>query len=105
VPRLGFWANGNEARVPYDVPDLLAAFAPQRPVLVVSPQLDREARLADVHWAVEATRTAWPANTPSGLEQLSPEDYNRFGPEMQTLVVSWLKKQAPPFITAAAAPR
>jgi hypothetical protein len=66
---------------------------------------DREARLADVHWAVEAARTAWPANTPSGLEQLSPEDYNRFGPEMQTLVVSWLKKQAPPFITAAAAPR
>ena len=93
VPRLGCFI-GQEARVPYDVPDLLASFAP-RPVLVISPTLDREAKVEDVTKAVEAARSAYALlGAEAKLEQLKPEDYNRFGPELQALVIEWLKKVA-----------
>jgi pimeloyl-ACP methyl ester carboxylesterase len=41
IPRLGFFV-GREDRIPYDFDDLIATIAP-RPVLVVEPQLDRDA--------------------------------------------------------------
>jgi len=92
LPRLGLFI-GHESRIPYDVHLLLAAMAP-RPVLVVSPLLDREAPLSDVTRAVESARQVYSLYNASGnLEQLSPEDYNRFGPEMQSLAIEWLKKQ------------
>ncbi|MCY3020724.1 MAG: hypothetical protein NTW87_17035 [Planctomycetota bacterium] len=80
--------------MPYDVHELLASFAP-RPALVVSPTLDREVNAADVTKAVEAARSVYALlGAESKLEQLRPEDYNRFGPELQTLVIEWLHKQA-----------
>jgi len=92
LPRLGLF-DGKETRVPYDIHNLIASFAP-KPVLVICPLLDREARAADVEKSVEAARAAFALlGAPEKLEHLKPEDYNRFGPEMQTLVVEWLKKQ------------
>ncbi|HYG77540.1 MAG TPA: hypothetical protein VEK08_21215 [Planctomycetota bacterium] len=91
APRMGLFV-GREAQVPYDVHNLIAAFAP-RPLLVISPQLDREAKLSDVTKAVESARAVYALHgAKDKLEQASPEDYNRFGPEMQTLVLEWLRK-------------
>jgi len=92
APRLGCFI-GQEARTPYDIHELLACLAP-RPALVVSPTLDREANLEDVTKAVTAARSAYSLlGAEAKLEQLKPEDYNRFGPELQTLVIEWLHKQ------------
>ena len=93
MPRLGFFV-GEETRVPYDVHDLFACLAP-RPLLVVSPQLDREATLEDVTQAVEAARQVYALyDVADRLEQVAPEDYNRFSPAIQALVVDWLRAQA-----------
>jgi pimeloyl-ACP methyl ester carboxylesterase len=91
MPRLGHFI-GHEDRIPYDLSDLLASFA-TRPLLVVSPQLDREAPPDLVTPAVEAARHVYTVcGAPGQLEQLSPEDYNRFGPEMQQRVLEWLHR-------------
>jgi hypothetical protein len=91
LPRLGLFV-GQEERVPYDVHHLLSCLAP-RPSLVVSPQLDREARLEDVTRAVQAAREVYALYGASDrLEQISPEGYNHFGPGMQALVARWLGK-------------
>jgi hypothetical protein len=77
----------------YDVPELLACLAP-RPVLVVSPQLDRDARLEDVTRAVQAARRVYDLyGAGESLEQLVPEDYNHFGPSVQSLVIDWLRRR------------
>lgn len=90
IPRLGYY-DGYENRIPYDRHLLLAAMAP-RPVCVITPQLDREVDGEDVTAAVEAARKAYGLFEASGrITQLTPEQYNNFGPEMQELVVEWLK--------------
>jgi hypothetical protein len=93
LPRLGFFV-GQETRVPYDVHHLFACLAP-RPLLVVSPQLDREAALEDVTQAVEAARPVYALyGAAERLEQVAPEDYNRLNPATKSLVVEWLIAQA-----------
>ncbi|MCL5999125.1 MAG: alpha/beta fold hydrolase, partial [Chloroflexi bacterium] len=92
LPSLGHFI-GQEERAPYDVDELLACFAP-KPVLVVSPQLDREAPPDLVTPAVEAARSVYALyGAADKLEQLVPEDYNRFAPEMQRLVLEWLRRE------------
>jgi hypothetical protein len=94
LPRLGLFL-GQEARVPYDVSHLLACLAP-RPVLVLSPQLDREAPLEDVTHAVDQARQVYTLyGAADRLAQVAPEDYAHLGPEMQALVVHWLHDVAP----------
>jgi len=90
IPRIGFFI-GKEDRIPYDVDSLLACFAP-RPVLVVSPLLDREADEKDITRSIEVARSVYTLyNVADKLQQISPETYNQFGPEMQDLVIGWLK--------------
>lgn len=91
LPRLGLY-SGREAEVPYDIEHLLASLAP-RPVLVVSPQLDREAAFEDVTVAVEGARQVYALyGAADRLQQAVPEDYGRLGPQAQGLVIDWLKK-------------
>ena len=93
LPRLGFF-EGQAARIPYDLDDLLGALAP-RPTLVVSPTLDREAPLERVTQMVERARAAFTAQGAGArLAQMAPVDYNRFVPHMQELVATWLREQA-----------
>ena len=54
IPKLGFFV-GHESQIPYDYQDLLGMIAP-RPVLVVQPQLDRDATPADVESAVRQAK-------------------------------------------------
>lgn len=90
IPRLGLFIR-KEDKVPYDVDSLLACFAP-KPVLVISPVLDREADVEDVTRSVEIARSIYTLyNATDKLQQMTPETYNQFGPEMQDLVIKWLK--------------
>ncbi|HEY3288600.1 MAG TPA: hypothetical protein VGK87_00595 [Anaerolineae bacterium] len=91
LPRLGLFEQQPD-RIPYDVSDLLACYAPH-PVLVVSPQLDREAPPELVTPAVDAARHIYALhNALDRLTHVSPEDYNHFGPSQQALVLDWLQR-------------
>jgi len=91
LPRLGFFV-GNEARVPYDFHEILACIAP-RPILVIAPVMDQDAILADVKKSVEHTRKIYSLyDTPGKIQIFSPDDYNRFSPEMREKTYEWLQK-------------
>jgi len=96
IPRLGFFV-GHEAQIPYDFDELLAAIAP-RPVLVVAPQLDRDATPADVQAAVKQARKIYGlygADAKLGLDE--PWDYNRLPDKTQDRIVEWMAENlAPP---------
>lgn len=95
MPKLGFFI-GHEQSVPYDIHLLLGAIAP-RPGLVVSPLLDYQAPNKDVTQAVTAAREVYSLyDAASRLEQISPEDFNHFGPQMQQIVLKWLKERSTP---------
>jgi dienelactone hydrolase len=89
MPRLGFFL-GQEARLPFDFDEALAAVAP-RPVLLIAPTLDRYARIDDVQAEVQEAAKVWKS---FGREQAftldTPEDFNRFNRKMQARVQEWL---------------
>jgi pimeloyl-ACP methyl ester carboxylesterase len=90
VPRLGFFA-GAEQRIPYDFDELLASIAP-RPVLVMAPQLDRDATFADVEAAVERARRIYKLyDAAARLEFYTPWDYNRLPEAHQQRLIEWVK--------------
>jgi dienelactone hydrolase len=92
-PRLGAYI-GNESRIPYDYHEVLAMIAP-RPLVVLSPQYDRENTIADVTHCVEEVRKVYSLyGTADQLQQLTPEDFNRYSPETQQLVNHKLKTMA-----------
>jgi dienelactone hydrolase len=89
IPRLGFFV-GHEAQIPYDFDDVLAAIAP-RPVLVVQPQLDRDASPAAVRQAVERAAKVYAKYGASGkLTLQDPWDYNRLPGQTQDEIVKWM---------------
>lgn len=91
IPRLGFFV-GQERRVPYDFHELIGVIAP-RPVLVLSPQLDRDAHPADVRTAVEQARKVYSlygAQAKLGLNE--PWDYNRLAENTQNWIIgTWMR--------------
>jgi dienelactone hydrolase len=92
IPRFGFFA-GNEAGLPLDYDEVLAAIAP-RPVLVVAPTLDRYAPVEDVKRAIGQARAAWSAKgRGSALRLDTPVDFNRFPTARQEEVFDWLEAQ------------
>jgi pimeloyl-ACP methyl ester carboxylesterase len=89
IPRLGFFV-GFEDRIPYDFDELLAAIAP-RPVLIMQPQLDRDATPADVHAAVEQARKIYSLyGAPEKLGLYEPWDYNRLPEKSQDHLIEWM---------------
>jgi pimeloyl-ACP methyl ester carboxylesterase len=90
IPRLGFFV-GQESRIPYDFHELLGAIAPH-PVLVLQPQLDRDANVADVHTAVEEARKVYALYGAAGkLTLQEPWDYNRLPEAMlRSVVDKWM---------------
>jgi pimeloyl-ACP methyl ester carboxylesterase len=90
IPRLGFFV-GNETRIPYDYDELIAAIAP-RPVMIVAPQLDRDANPADVRTAVERVRPVYELHGAGGaLELREPWDYTRLPASTQDALIAWMK--------------
>lgn len=91
LPRLGFFA-GQEARIPYDYHELLALIAP-RPVIVVQPELDRDAHVADVRLAVDKARQIYGLYGAANRLHLEvPWDYNRLPEKMQEQVIEEMTK-------------
>jgi dienelactone hydrolase len=91
LPRLGFFV-GQEAKVPVDYDEILAAIAP-RPVYLRAPTLDRYANVSDVRSAVERARSAYKrAGAPEALELYTPADFNRFRLEDQKEAFSRIRK-------------
>lgn len=91
LPKLGFFI-GSESRIPYDFDELISSIAP-RPVLVVEPQLDRDATPADVRGAVERARKVYAlydAQDRLGLDE--PWDYNRLPTAVQDSAIEWMSK-------------
>src|SRR5579862_9205886 len=93
LPRLGFFV-GHESQIPYDFDDLIAMIAP-RPVLIVQPQLDREATPSDVHNAVDQARKVYTLYSAGDHLTLSePWDLNRLPNSMLNDSVQWMLKNA-----------
>ncbi|MGA1982976.1 MAG: alpha/beta fold hydrolase [Acidobacteriaceae bacterium] len=89
IPKLGFFI-GHEAQIPYDYQDLLGMIAP-RPVLVVEPQLDRDATPKDVEAAVNQAKqvyTLYGAGDKLAIQE--PWDYNRLPNSMLDEAVKWM---------------
>jgi dienelactone hydrolase len=93
LPRLGFFV-GQEERVPYDYHEVLGLIAP-RPVLAVAPRGDIEATFADVMAALDRVEKVYTLlGAPGKLLRFTPDDYNRYSPELQAEVNQRLKAMA-----------
>ncbi len=84
LPKLGLF-HGKEAAIPYDYDELMAAIGP-RPLLVVSPEHDWHASIADVRACIEQVKGAHPA-----LTFEAPDDINRFQSAQHHRVIQWLE--------------
>jgi len=92
-PRLGAFV-GNERRIPYDYHEVLALIAP-RPLLIVTPQKDRESTLGDIEACLaEVAKVYDLLGMKDRLQHLAPDDYNRYPPEMHKEVNGRLKSLA-----------
>ncbi len=89
IPRLGFFI-GHESQIPYDFDEVVASIAP-RPVLVVEPELDRDASPAQVRQAVDRAGKVYTLY--GALDKLTlqePWDYNRLPSATQDEIVKWM---------------
>ncbi|MGH9445363.1 MAG: alpha/beta fold hydrolase, partial [Terriglobia bacterium] len=92
LPRLGFFV-GHEDRIPFDFDEVLALVAP-KPVLLVAPELDRYARVADVKREVEGPKKVYELlGHAEALQFETPTDINRFPRSMQERVFDWIARQ------------
>ena len=92
LPRLGFFI-GNEDRIPYDFNGILACIAP-RPVLVISPLMDKDAHYIDIAQCIEQVKKIYSlSGNAKNIQIFSPDDYNRFSPEMREKAFQWLHER------------
>ncbi len=92
VPRLAEYTYGT-TELPYSCGFLMASCAP-RPLLVVSPQFDRETPLGSITASVESARQVYSLRDASAqITQASPEDYNHLSNPVQQIVLDWLDSQ------------
>lgn len=90
IPRLGLFA-GSESQLPYDYDELIALIAP-RPVLIVQPQRDRDANIADVRAAVKRAQGVYTLNKAANkLDLHEPDDIGRLTNATQDKIIEWMK--------------
>jgi pimeloyl-ACP methyl ester carboxylesterase len=89
LPRLGKYV-GNEAAIPIDFPEILAAIAP-RPVLVVAPSLDWHHSQRTITRAVESSQGAFDRQHATNKLQLyRPVCLAEFNNDIQNRVTEFL---------------
>jgi pimeloyl-ACP methyl ester carboxylesterase len=94
IPKLGFFL-GHESQIPYDYQDLLGMIAP-RPLLVVQPQLDRDATPGDVESAVAHAKQVYSLYGAGDKLAISqPWDYNRLPNNTLNDAVKWMTSNLP----------
>lgn len=92
IPQLGFFV-GYENRVPVDFNEIVSCIAP-RPLLVISPTLDRDAHLEDINVCMKQVEKIYKLhNASANLTFLIPDDYNRFTQDSRELVYQWLDRE------------
>ncbi len=91
LPRLGFFA-GNEDRIPYDFPEIMAAIAP-RPLLIIAPTWDQFASFSDIQKSFKEVEKVYELyQEKNKLKFFAPEDYNRLTDEMREQTIEWLQQ-------------
>jgi len=91
IPRMGLFLD-NEKRIPYDFHEILGLIAP-RPVLILAPELDQDWFHEDVVACYdEASKIYDLYGTKENITLLSPNDFNRYPPKYQELVIDWLSE-------------
>ncbi|OGS39696.1 MAG: hypothetical protein A2551_06785 [Elusimicrobia bacterium RIFOXYD2_FULL_34_30] len=76
LPRLGYFINGNENRIPFDFNEIIACLAP-RPVMIDAPQWDSDAVFSDVVKSVESAKKVYGIyNKKDNLILKTPDDWN-----------------------------
>lgn len=91
IPNLGFFI-GFENRVPVDYPEIISCIAP-RPLLVISPILDRDAHIEDVkNCMVQVEKIYNLFGASDKFTFIVPDDYSRFTQDTRELMYKWLKK-------------
>jgi dienelactone hydrolase len=94
IPELGFFI-GHESQIPYDYQELLGMIAP-RPVLIVQPQLDRDATPTDVESAVKQAKQVYALyNAGDKLAIREPWDYNRLPNNTLDETMKWMSSNLP----------
>lgn len=88
-PRLGFFV-GNENRIPYDFNEILASIAPRK-VLVIAPKYDKDAHHQDILKCIQNSQEVYDMYGRSkNIQLFTPDDFNRFSPEMRNEMYRWL---------------
>jgi len=91
LPQLGVF-SGREARVPYDLDDILAAQAP-KPLILITPTHDRFAPVDKADQTFERLQSAYVAcKAKDNLVRLSPAQYNHFDSSMQRLLLDEMER-------------
>lgn len=92
-PRLGEFV-GQERRIPYDYHEVLAMIAP-RPALIFTPRIDAQGTPENVKMCVaEAAKVFDLLGAAFNLKFQELDDYNRFSPETQKMVLEKLQTAA-----------
>lgn len=90
MPRLGFFV-GHENKIPVDFKEILSSIAP-RPLLVISPELDRHADHDQVKQSVgEAQMIYNSLDASSNLQFSAPHEFNHLTEAQQEELVKWLE--------------
>lgn len=91
LPRLGFFV-GNESKIPVDFPEIISVIAP-RPLLVISPELDRHADLKQVTDGIQEVASVYSLfDASKNLQFKTPHEFNKFTSSQQTELLDWLEE-------------
>ncbi len=91
IPRLGLFLD-NEKRIPYDFDEIMALIAP-RQVFILAPELDQDWFYEDVEICYSEAAKVFNLYGKKGNITLSnPDDFNRYPPEYQEIVIKWLSE-------------
>lgn len=91
LPRLGFFV-GNENKIPVDFPEIISAIAP-RPLLVISPELDRHADLRQVKDGIHEVASVYSLfDASKNLRFKAPHGFNKFTSSQQAELLDWLEE-------------
>lgn len=89
LPRLGFFI-GNESKIPVDYVEIISSVAP-RPLLIISPKLDRHANFKKVTETVQEAGSVYTLLKASeNLQFKAPHEFNGFSTSQKKDLVRWL---------------
>ncbi|HSI75052.1 MAG TPA: alpha/beta fold hydrolase [Lunatimonas sp.] len=90
IPKLGLF-EGNELQIPVDFTEIMASIVP-RPLLVITPTLDRHADFDQVETSIGEVKKIYELfREPKKLNFENPIGFNHFTRDQQELMINWVK--------------